>query len=411
MTDVKEPPSLVGDSAQPAPVDETSPRTYSLLRRMRYVSTTFGSLYLLAVLLLTIPFIQTHTLYLNALRFPWFAKFDQPALYGLAPGKTLNLQLNTSDSETLGAWFVFSDAWYRSQPFPPPATPSLESVQAAVRDRPTILFFHGNAATRAFHVRVAHYQAYSARLNVNVLAVDYRGYADSTGRPSEDGLALDARAAWDWLVSHGTKGEDILIVGHSLGTAVIARLAGDLSAEGSDYRGVVMMSPFSSIESVLNTYSILGLFPIMRPLTVIPRAPGLVAKALIHKFNTLDAFHRVTGSTLIAHSVNDMDIPDSHSDVLFNSILEPHLAEIKRPSVRGSEWKEADWEAFKVARAVRKEQREALVQTQDIQDLGILENATLPNRKVSLLKALKGGHDRIGIQEGVQDVMRIMFDL
>ncbi|TFL02351.1 Alpha/Beta hydrolase protein [Pterulicium gracile] len=408
--DVKAPPSLLADAAVPA-VDETSPRTYSLLRRMRYVSTTFGSLYLVAVLLLTIPFIQTHTLYLNALRFPWFAKFDQPAFYGLAPGKTLNLQLNTSDHETLGAWFVFSDHWYRSQPFPPPATPSLESVQTAVQNRPTILFFHGNAATRAFHVRVAHYQAYSARLNVNVLAIDYRGYADSTGRPSEDGLALDARAAWDWLLSHGTKAEDILIVGHSLGTAVSARLAGDLSAEGSRYRGVVMMSPFSSIESVLNTYSILGLFPVMRPLTVIPRAPGLVAKALIHKFDTLDAFHRVTGPTLIAHSVNDMDIPDSHSDVLFDSIIEPHLAEIKRPSIRGNEWKDSDWEEFKNARAIRKDQRAALVQTLDIRNFGILENASLPDRKVSLLKALKGGHDRLGIQEGVQDVMRIMFDL
>ena len=44
---------------------------------------------------------------------------------------------------------------------------------------------------------------------MNVLAIDYRGFGNSEGSPTEDGLALDARAAWDYLMAH--KGDRIYI--------------------------------------------------------------------------------------------------------------------------------------------------------------------------------------------------------
>lgn len=95
-------------------------------------------------------------------------------------------------------------------------------------------------------------------------------------------------------------------MGHSLGTGVGARLAAELSDENVPYRGVVLMSPFSSIEEVLKTYNILGTVPLMKPLAMIPYAtskhlmtftvilsnrvsPDVVSAALIHKFDTLSA--------------------------------------------------------------------------------------------------------------------------
>lgn len=72
---------------------------------------------------------------------------------------------------------------------------------------------------RALPAHVAHYTAFPSRLNANVLAIDYRGFADSTGTPSEEGLLIDARAAWDWLLSKG----------HSLGTDVAAKVAAQLA--------------------------------------------------------------------------------------------------------------------------------------------------------------------------------------
>lgn len=68
----------------------------------------------------------------------------------------------------------------------------------------------------------------------------------------------------------------MLIAGHSLGTAVTARLGAELARQGLQPRAVVLMSPFSTIRKLLDTYSIFGFFPLMKPLAMIPGAPGRV---------------------------------------------------------------------------------------------------------------------------------------
>ncbi len=93
-------------------------------------------------------------------------------------------------------------------------------IRTALRTHPTILFLHGNGGTRVLQSRIQDYQPFASRLCANVFAPDYRGYADSTGTPSETRLALDSRASWDWLRFHGAATENVLIVGNSPGTAV-----------------------------------------------------------------------------------------------------------------------------------------------------------------------------------------------
>ena len=91
--------------------------------------------------------------------------------------------------------------------------------------RRALLFFHGNAGNishRRASIEIFH------RLGLNVLIVDYRGYGRSAGRPSEEGLYLDAQAAWDYLVgSKGTAPGDVIVFGRSLGGAVAAWLAAE----------------------------------------------------------------------------------------------------------------------------------------------------------------------------------------
>lgn len=65
--------------------------------------------------------------------------------------------------------------------------------------------------------------------------MDYRGFGDSTGTPSEDGLVEDARTAYEFVVSrlgHAGPIRHIILAGHSLGTGVISQLAARLVAEG-----------------------------------------------------------------------------------------------------------------------------------------------------------------------------------
>lgn len=154
-------------------------------------------------------------------------------------------------------------------------------------------------------MRVRLYSAFTSRLDTNVLVIDYRGFGDSPGTPTEDGLLTDARAAWDWLIAKGASPQDVLVVGHSLGTAVASGLSGSLSEEGVRFRGAVLMSPFSSLYTLVDTYHIFGLIPVMLPLTMIPGAAGepresqiavptdflrlkdVYKRFLVHKFDTL----------------------------------------------------------------------------------------------------------------------------
>jgi abhydrolase domain-containing protein 12 len=74
-------------------------------------------------------------------------------------------------------------------------------------------------------------------LGVNVVAIDYRGFGDSQGTPSEQGLQRDARATYKWLRQRQSgKHEEhrpvIYLAGQSLGTGVAARLALDLHRVG-----------------------------------------------------------------------------------------------------------------------------------------------------------------------------------
>lgn len=376
--------------------------TNPFLKKARTVFAVLGGVYVVAVGLLTIPYFQGHTIYLNAVRIPWFADFDAPERYGLSPNKTYNFKIQTSDNETLGSWFILSDRQYQSIPFPPQSPELL--ISDAVRGSPTILFLHGNAATRAFNARVQHYQAYSSRLHANVLAIDYRGFAESSGAPSEDGLVRDARAAWEWLISQGAKGEDILIVGHSLGTGVGARLAAELSDEGVNYRGVVLMSPFSSIEEVLKTYNVFGAVPLMKPLSMIPYAANVVTWALIHKFDTISVISRIKGEVTIAHAENDWDIPYTHSETLFNAFLEPHLPTVKLPTNPAALSKD-EWASFTSQVSARKERREELVTQTKLANFGSVEEFADGNRDVMFVKLLAGGHDLVGVQEGLQDII------
>ncbi|KAF8816450.1 alpha/beta-hydrolase [Phlegmacium glaucopus] len=380
--------------------------TNFLFHAQKYL-VIFGAIYISLVLLLTIPYFQSHVLYLNVVKLPLFANFDIPEKYGLAPNRTLNLKIRTPDNETIGAWFVLSDPYYRSLPTIP--TNTAAQVIPALKEYPAILFLHGNAATRAFSARIQHYQGFSSRLGANVLAIDYRGFADSTGQPSEAGLLRDARSAFDWLVAHGKRAEDILIVGHSLGTGVSGLLAAELSSEGIKCRGIVLLSPFTSIREVLHTYNMFGFIPLMKPLAVIPGAVGLIQRALMDNFDTLQAVPNITASSvLIAHAENDWEIPDSHSDVLFQAFLERQLPPLDMPNNVFSMSKQ-DWEIVEGQQKARRQKRNEILTSTTLANFGRVDEFSENGRKVVLVKTLAGGHDYLGIQEGLQDIIGRTF--
>lgn len=117
---------------------------------------------------------------------------------GPPPPTARAVELITADGLRLGAWFF-------------PATGPRRGV--------SVLVAGGNAGNRAYRVPLAHALA---ERGLSVLLMDYRGYGGNPGTPTEAGLALDVRAARDYLARSG---EPLIYFGESLGSAVVTELA------------------------------------------------------------------------------------------------------------------------------------------------------------------------------------------
>ena len=83
---------------------------------------------------------------------------------------------------------------------------------------PTIIYFHGNAGNLGFRLDV--YEQIYRDIKVNVLAVSYRGYGYSEGKPSDEGIYRDADAAVSYAFSSDLNPKRIYVFGASLGGAV-----------------------------------------------------------------------------------------------------------------------------------------------------------------------------------------------
>ncbi|KAJ7182914.1 Alpha/Beta hydrolase protein [Mycena crocata] len=377
----------------------------SFLVRAHSVLIYFGIAYGIALAAILVPFIQTYVVFEHNIGLTSLANFSSPEEYGLAPGKTLNLHIKSTDNTSLGAWFVLSDQYYHSLPLPV-QTPD---IPTALQKRPTILYFHGSRDDRAALYRIPVYSAFSSRLDANVFVIDYRGFGDSEGNPTVNGVAADARAAWDYLIAQGAQPDDVLIVGHSLGTGVAGLLAAELARENIVPRGLVLLAPFSSVKTLMYGYNIFGVVQLLKPLVIVPTLARFFNWMLIHPFDTLSLISEFTASVLIVHAEDDWDVLPTHADALWDALLAPLLPALAPLPSSPAEFAAVDWKEAAAEQAARDAARAELVQTTSVSAFGKLEEAVVAGgRRLAQLRTHKGKHD-LGRVEGVQDVMGRMF--
>ena len=153
-------------------------------------------------------------------------------------------------------------------------------------DRPTMIFFYGNAMCLNYAaVQLEEFR----RLGLNVLIPEYVGYGMSRGSPSEKGCQATALAAYDYLVA--TRKVDpkrIIAAGWSLGGAVAIDLACPRKVGG-----LIAFSSFTS-----------GVEMGRRLLPFVP-----VSLLLRHRFDNIHKIAKVTCPTLIGHGRWDRIIP------------------------------------------------------------------------------------------------------
>ncbi len=107
---------------------------------------------------------------------------------------------------------------------------------------PVVVVFHGNAGHLSMRADKAR------RLldaGFGVFLAGYRGFEGNDGRPSEEGLYRDGRAALDWLAGRDVPAARVVVYGESLGTGVAVQMATEYPVAG-----VVLEAPFTAIADV-----------------------------------------------------------------------------------------------------------------------------------------------------------------
>jgi uncharacterized protein len=183
--------------------------------------------------------------------------------------------LTTADGEKVIIWHV-------------PAKPG----------RPVVLFFHGNGDSLAG--RVDRFKGITAD-GTGLVALSYRGYAGSSGSPSERGLLLDADAAYAFTAARYAA-EQIVVWGFSLGSGAAVAIAAD-----HPIGKLILEAPFSSTVDVAAT-----LFPYV-PVRLLMRDP----------FHSDRRIARIKAPLLIMHGTSDPVIPIGFGERLFSFAHEP----------------------------------------------------------------------------------------
>ncbi|POW21437.1 hypothetical protein PSHT_02356 [Puccinia striiformis] len=287
----------------------------------------------------------------------------------LAPGQVRNFQLTTPDGAKIGVWHALPEAVYvrHFQQSENSSGSSLQShtgpipmsvFESALRSHKTVLYSHGNAASRAQGSRTALLRSFSGSTygacdeGLNFVIYDYRGFADSSPSsmfpPSEEGLITDARTVWNYIMDSGADPKNISIMGQSLGTGVSTALAHRLiTEENVSPNSLCLIAPFTSIPELLTPIDfsqstvyvsrsqhslrkapVLHRLHVVEPTWELLKTAWLLDTLLATHFNTKSLIPSITTNIMLIHAKDDIDVHPSHSKCLFEHIHEHHSTNV-----------------------------------------------------------------------------------
>lgn len=295
-------------------------------------------------LMIAFPVLQTHLFYLHHVSQTLFKDINIPEQFGFLHNQVTSFSISTADGETLHAWHILPLGLYHHHQDELLAEPSGRTRDTTsrvalqlLRDDPEarlVIYLHGTAGTLASGYRPDCYRnLYSAAPEkIHVLTADYRGYGYSSGIPSEEGLLIDAISLSDWAMHvAGIPPSRIVIFGQSLGSAVGISLSRHFALQSPpvSFAGMVLIAPFSDVETLLATYRIGGVIPVLSPLAQIPRLlaffNGFLVNTWLSKDRIADFVRLNEGESAgrdkyhitLIHASDDRVIPYTHTQVLF----------------------------------------------------------------------------------------------
>lgn len=227
---------------------------------------------------------------------------------GLANGTIGDVSFPTEDGLTLRAWHAL--------PFGTAASTGEAFAKHLADGRPVVLFFHGNGGDRRGRIP---YARLMTNAGAHVLLIDYRGYGDNPGAPSETGLHRDALAAWNYAVKTcGVKPANIVIFGESLGGGPAVKLAQVQCDAGTPPGGLYLRSTFSSLKAAASHhYSWLP-----------------VRALLMDQFRSDESIPKVTCPIAMIHGTADRIVPFQLGEALFQAAPKQSSNGIKKRLTR-----------------------------------------------------------------------------
>ncbi|NTF18189.1 alpha/beta hydrolase [Agrobacterium rubi] len=172
-------------------------------------------------------------------------------------------------------------------------------------DKPVIVFFHGNAG----NLNNRHYMFQMFKnLGYGFVAVDYRGYGNSTGSPSYRTIIDDALLVFDRTsANQAFRGRKIVLYGESLGTGVATEVATRRRVSG-----IILQSAYTSIADAAKD-----------------RFPWLPIDLLLtERLSNIAHVEKISSPILILHGEQDEFFPVDMAQKLFNAALGKRRIEI-----------------------------------------------------------------------------------
>ena len=217
--------------------------------------------------------------------------------------------METADGVTLGTWLI-------------------EPPKGVKHRKEVILYHHGNSGTRGTPHRITLYEVL-AGAGYDVVAFDYRGYADSNCgngncEPTEEGLITDAKTIYHWTLAGIKKrwnGDEksVIIWGHSLGGGAATNLAKtlchDSSSDCDKAKALILEATFNDISEAATSY------PLAWPLYLVPSAIETVADSLQKRnlaFNNTAGLMNLRLPVLMLHALDDVIVPAKLSQKAHN---------------------------------------------------------------------------------------------
>lgn len=310
---------------------------------MKYASITAwtaAALYLGLLGLLTTSFFQAHLVYLHAIQMTWFKDLDVPEVFGFLHNQVTPFGIQAAGGESLYAWHILPVELYRKHEQELVAEPSGYANDITSRlafkllcgdpDSRLIIHMHGAGGTVGSGYRAPNYRALSAGQpeKMHVLTFDYRGFGRSAGWPSERGLILDALAVVEWAINIAKiPPSRILTFSQSLGTAVNVAVAEHYAQQDIAvvFAGHILVAPFVDVPTLVSTYSVAGIIPILSPVARFPVLFNYLRSFIRDEWSTKDRIasyvrtNEANGNKYrltIIHAEDDYDIPWHHTPIV-----------------------------------------------------------------------------------------------